>query len=96
MTLIHREVLRAVRPVRYRPPGHTVVYHKGMGHAFELPFDGPFRSPCRVGHPLKHPFPPRKKVTSSRTGGGGHGHRPIHRSGYEDALILQDFIPDDS
>ena len=41
----------------------TVVYHKGMGHDFTLPFDGPFVvKPAESDTYWKHPFPTQKKA----------------------------------
>ena len=75
----------------------TVVYHKGMGHAFELPFDGPFVvKPAESDTYWKHPFPTQKKAYILQTRAEVDAViDQIYGAGYEDALILQDFIPGD-
>ena len=75
----------------------TVVYHKGMGHAFELPFDGPFVvKPAESDTYWKHPFPTQKKAYILQTREEVDTViDQIYGAGYEDALILQDFIPGD-
>ena len=75
----------------------TVVYHKGMGHAFELPFDGPFVvKPAESDTYWKHPFPTQKKAYILRTREEvDQVIDQIYEAGYEDSLILQDFIPGD-
>ena len=75
----------------------TVVYRKGMGHDFKLPFDGPFVvKPAESDTYWKHPFPTQKKAYVLQTRAEvDQVIDQIYEAGYEDALILQDFIPGD-
>ena len=75
----------------------TVVYHKGMGHSFALPFDGPFVvKPAESDTYWKHPFPTQKKAYVLQTREEvDKVIDQIYEAGYEDALIIQDFIPGD-
>ena len=75
----------------------TVVYHKGMGHDFTLPFDGPFVvKPAESDTYWKHPFPTQKKAYVLQTRAEVDTViDQIYEAGYEDSLILQDFIPGD-
>ena len=75
----------------------TVVYHKGMGHSFALTFDGPFVvKPAESDTYWKHPFPTQKKAYVLQTREEvDKVIDQIYEAGYEDALIIQDFIPGD-
>ncbi len=62
-TLIHKEKFYELCDRYGIDHPATVVYHKGMGHAFELPFDGPFVvKPAESDTYWKHPFPTQKKA----------------------------------
>ena len=62
-TLIHKEKFYALCDRYGIDHPATVVYHKGMGHEFELPFDGPFVvKPAESDTYWKHPFPTQKKA----------------------------------
>ncbi|MBP1736152.1 MAG: ATP-grasp protein [Oscillospiraceae bacterium] len=75
----------------------TVVYRKGMGHGFELPFDGPFVvKPAESDTYWKHPFPTQKKAYVLQTRDEvDRVIDEIYGAGYEDEIIIQDFIPGD-
>ena len=75
----------------------TVVYHKGMGHDFVLPFDGPFVvKPAESATYWDHPFPTQKKAYILKTRAEVDAViDEIYKHGYEDSLIVQDFIPGD-
>lgn len=75
----------------------TVAYHKGMGHDFELPFSGPFVvKPAESATYWDHPFPTQKKAYVLKTRAEVEAViDEIYKNGYEDSLILQDFIPGD-
>ena len=62
-TLIHKEKFYELCDRYGIDHPATVVYHKGMGHEFELPFDGPFVvKPAESDTYWKHPFPTQKKA----------------------------------
>lgn len=73
----------------------TFVYRKGMGHDFKLPFDGPFVvKPAESATYWDHPFDTQKKAYILQT--RAEVERvidEIYDHGYEDSLIIQDFIP---
>ena len=96
-TLIHKEKFYELCDRYGIDHPATVVYHKGMGHAFELPFDGPFVvKPAESDTYWKHPFPTQKKAYILQTRAEVDAViDQIYGAGYEDALILQDFIPGD-
>jgi len=75
----------------------TFVHHEEMGQEFELPFEAPFIiKPSNGIEYWRHPFATQKKVYKAKD-------RKellrilsdIYGSGYEDSLIIQDFIPGD-
>ena len=68
-----------------------------MGHDFTLPFDGPFVvKPAESDTYWKHPFPTQKKAYVLQTRAEvDQVIDDIYGAGYEDSLILQDFIPGD-
>lgn len=75
----------------------TVVVNKGMGRDFELPFNGPFVvKPAESDTYWKHPFPTQKKAYVLQTREEvDKVIDQIYEAGYEDSLIVQDFIPGD-
>jgi len=95
--LIHKERFYALCEQYGIDHPATVVYHKGMGHGFDLPFDGPFVvKPAESDTYWKHPFPTQKKAYVLQTRAEVDAViDQIYEAGYEDALILQDFIPGD-
>ena len=93
-TLIHKEKFYELCDRYGIDHPATVVYHKGMGHAFELPFDGPFVvKPAESDTYWKHPFPTQKKAYILQTREEVDTViDQIYGAGYEDALILQVII----
>ena len=96
-TLIHKERFYQLCEQYGIDYPDTVVYHKGMGHDFTLPFDGPFVvKPAESDTYWKHPFPTQKKAYVLQTRAEvDQVIDDIYGAGYEDSLILQDFIPGD-
>ncbi|MCD7947048.1 MAG: ATP-grasp domain-containing protein [Oscillospiraceae bacterium] len=75
----------------------TFVYQKGMGHDFTLPFDAPYVvKPAESATYWDHPFPSQKKAYILHTRQEVEQVvDEIYANGYEDELIIQDFIPGD-
>lgn len=75
----------------------TFVYKKGMGHDFALPFDGPFVvKPAESATYWDHPFATQKKAYVLQTRAEvDRVLDDIYGAGYEDSIIIQDFIPGD-
>lgn len=75
----------------------TYVYHKGQGHDFVLPFAGPFVvKPAESATYWDHPFDTQKKAYVLQTREEvDRVIDDIYDHGYEDSLIIQDFIPGD-
>lgn len=93
--LIHKEKFYAMCGKYGIDHPETFVYHKGMGHDFELPFPGPFVvKPAESATYWDHPFPTQKKAYILQTRAEvDRVIDDIYDNGYEDSLILQDFIP---
>ena len=96
-TLIHKERFYQLCDQYGIDHPATYVYHKGEGHDFTLPFSGPFVvKPAESATYWDHPFDTQKKAYVLQT-------REevdlviddIYNHGYEDSLIIQDFIPGD-
>lgn len=93
--LIHKERFYALCDQYGIDHPRTFVYQKSMGHDFTLPFPGPFAvKPAESATYWDHPFDTQKKayILQSREEVDAviddiYGH------GYEDSLIIQDFIP---
>ena len=93
--LIHKERFYALCDQYGIDHPETFVYHKGMGHDFVLPFSGPFVvKPAESATYWDHPFDTQKKayVLQSREE-VDQVIDDIYGHGYEDSLIIQDFIP---
>nr|WP_315021642.1 ATP-grasp domain-containing protein [uncultured Aminipila sp.] len=76
---------------------NTFVHKKELGHNFELPFKAPFIiKPSNGIEYWRHPFATQKKVYKADS-----RHEldaildDIYDAGYEDSIIIQDFIPGD-
>ncbi|MCI8476830.1 MAG: ATP-grasp domain-containing protein [Oscillospiraceae bacterium] len=95
--LIHKERFYALCDQYGIDHPATFVYHKGMGHDFVLPFDGPFVvKPAESATYWDHPFDTQKKAYILQTRAEvDKVIDEIYDHGYEDSLILQDFIPGD-
>ena len=75
----------------------TFVHHPKDPMDFELPFPGPFIvKPSNGIEYWKHPYPTQKKVYKVDTREEvGRVLEDIYTSGYEDSVIIQNFIPGD-
>ena len=73
----------------------TFVYKPGMGMDFELPFDGPFAvKPAESATYWDHPFDTQRKGYILKTREEVNAVlKEIYDHGYEDSMIIQDFIP---
>ncbi len=95
--LIHKERFYALCDRYGIDHPATYVYHRGEGHGFTLPFSGPFVvKPAESATYWDHPFDTQKKayVLQSREEVDAVIDE-IYEHGYEDSLIIQDFIPGD-
>lgn len=79
------------------PYPKTFFYRKAMSANFELPFDPPFIVKPSDGIAYwEHPFPSQKKVFKCDTREELNSVLAlIYDAGYEDSIIIQDFIPGD-
>jgi len=75
----------------------TFVHKKDMGYTFELPFEAPFIiKPSNGILYWNCPFPTQKKVYKADTRKELDSILDdIYRAGYDDSIIIQDFIPGD-
>lgn len=96
-TLIHKERFYDLCDKYGIDHPATLAYHKGMGHDFELPFDGPYVvKPAESATYWDHPFPTQKKAYILKTRAEVDAViDEIYAHGYGDSLIIQDFIPGD-
>ena len=96
-TLIHKERFYELCDKYGIDHPATFVYKKGMGHDFTLPFDGPFVvKPAESATYWDHPFDTQKKAYVLQTRAEVDAVLDeIYAHGYEDSLIIQDFIPGD-
>lgn len=95
--LIHKERFYALCDKYGIDHPATYIYHKGEGHGFTLPFDGPFVvKPAESATYWDHPFDTQKKAYVLQTREEVDAViDDIYAHGYEDSLIIQDFIPGD-
>ena len=93
--LIHKERFYALCEKYGIDHPATFVYQKDMGHDFALPFDGPFVvKPAESATYWDHPFDTQKKAYVLQTREEvDRVIDDIYGHGYEDSLIIQDFIP---
>lgn len=93
--LIHKERFYDLCDQYGIPHPKTFVYRQDMGHDFSLPFDGPFAvKPAESATYWEHPFPAQRKGYILQT--RAEVERvldQIYAAGYEDSMIIQDFIP---
>lgn len=75
----------------------TFVHRRELGNTFDLPFAPPFIvKPSNGIEYWRHPFDTQKKVYKAETRKELEGILDdIYKSGYEDSIIIQDFIPGD-
>lgn len=94
-TLIHKERFYRLCEQYGIDYPKTFVYKKGMGHDFELPFDGPFAvKPAESATYWDHPFDTQRKGYIARTRAEVEKILDdVYAHGYEDSMIIQDFIP---
>lgn len=75
----------------------TFVHRRERGYSFVLPFDGPYI--CKPSNGIeywRHPFEGQKKVYKVDTRQElDEVLKSIYASGYDDSLIIQNFIPGD-
>ncbi|HVI42451.1 MAG TPA: hypothetical protein VM577_17495, partial [Anaerovoracaceae bacterium] len=76
---------------------NTFVHRQETGHEFELPFEAPFIiKPSNGIEYWRHPFPTQKKVYKAEDKKELLSILDdIYGAGYEDSIIIQDFIPGD-
>lgn len=93
--LIHKERFYALCDEYGIDHPATFVYKKGMGHGFDLPFSGPFVvKPAESATYWDHPFDTQKKAYVLQTRAEvDQVIDDIYGHGYQDSLIIQDFIP---
>lgn len=95
--LIHKEKFYALCEKEGIDYPDTFVHHQTMGENFELPFEAPFIvKPSNGIEYWRHPYPTQKKVYKA----GSRAElldilKDIYSSGYDDSVIIQDFIPGD-
>lgn len=79
------------------PYPRTFVHRKELTGNFELPFDAPFIvKPSNGISYWEHPFPSQKKVYKCDSREELNSVLAlIYEAGYDDSLIIQDFIPGD-
>lgn len=96
-TLIHKEKFYELCDRYGIDHPATFVYHKGMGHDFVLPFSGPFVvKPAESATYWDHPFDTQKKAYILQTRAEvERALDDVYQHGYEDSMIIQDFIPGD-
>lgn len=95
--LIHKEKFYDLcRKYRIDYPD-TFVHKKSMGENFTLPFEGPFIiKPSNGIEYWKYPFERQKKVFKVNSRKGVERVLDlIYQSGYNDSVIIQNFIPGD-
>ena len=95
--LIHKEKFYAMCEEAGVDYPNTFVHKKELGHEFELPFEAPFIvKPSNGIEYWRHPFPTQKKVYKADDRKELLGILDdIYGAGYEDSIIIQDFIPGD-
>ncbi|MCI5898399.1 MAG: hypothetical protein SOY83_02325 [Anaerovoracaceae bacterium] len=95
--LIHKEKFYALCEKVGVDYPDTFVHRKEMGHDFTLPFGGPFIiKPSNGIEYWRHPYPTQKKVYKEDTiDDVKRVLDDIYGAGYEDSVIIQNFIPGD-
>jgi len=95
--LIHKEKFYEICEKTGVDYPNTFVHKKDMGMEFELPFDAPFIiKPSNGIEYWRKPFPGQNKVFKVDTREELNGVlKSIYDAGYDDSIIIQDFIPGD-
>lgn len=95
--LIHKEKFYAMCEREGVDYPDTFVYRREMGTVAELPFDGPFIiKPSNGIEYWRHPYASQKKVYKEDTLDClNRVLDDIYGAGYEDSVIIQNFIPGD-
>jgi Predicted ATP-grasp enzyme len=95
--LIHKEKFYKMCEEKGVDYPDTFIHQPGMGHEFELPFEAPFIvKPSNGIEYWRHPFPTQNKVYKAKDKKELLGILDdIYKSGYDDSIIIQDFIPGD-
>ena len=96
-TLIHKEKFYALCEAHGVDYPATFIHRKDMAMNPALPFDPPYiLKPSNGVEYWKHPFPGQNKAFKADTYQEMQRIlRDIYDSGYEDSVIIQDFIPGD-
>jgi D-aspartate ligase len=95
--LIHKEKFYSLCQEAGVPYPKTFIHRKGMEKDETLPFEPPFiAKPSNGIEYWKHPFPGQKKVYKADTREELEEIlTAIYGAGYEDSMVLQEFIPGD-
>lgn len=95
--LIHKEKFYNRCQKSGIPYPKTFVHRREMGNSFELPFKAPFIiKPSNGIEYWRHPYPTQKKVYKADSREElEHILSDIYGAGYDDSIIIQDFIPGD-
>jgi len=95
--LIHKEKFYEICEKAGVDYPHTFVHKKDMGMEFELPFGAPFIiKPSNGIEYWRHPFSGQNKVFKVDARDElNEVLKSIYDSGYDDSIIIQDFIPGD-
>lgn len=96
-TLIHKEKFYALCDQMGIDHPDTFVHRKELGHDFQLPFQAPYI--CKPSNGVEywaHPFEGNQKVFICQDRAELEGVLDkVYASGYDDSMIIQDFIPGD-
>ncbi len=95
--LIHKEKFYAMCEKEGIAYPDTFVHRREMGQEFDLPFEPPFIvKPSNGIEYWRHPYPTQKKVYKADDKKELLGILDdIYGSGYDDSIVIQDFIPGD-
>jgi len=96
-SLIHKEKFYRLCEEAGLDYPRTFVHRRETGHDFELPFPAPYIiKPSSGIEYWKHPFPTQKKVYKAKDRAELLTVLDsIYGSGYDDSIVIQDFIPGD-
>ncbi|MDR3242812.1 MAG: ATP-grasp domain-containing protein [Clostridiales Family XIII bacterium] len=96
-TLVHKEKFYALCGKSGVDYPDTFVHRREAGDTFRPPFEGPFIiKPSDSVAYWENPFPGQKKVFKTDSAEETEGVlKRIYESGYDDSVIIQNFIPGD-